>query len=116
MRRCPIYALDGSPIDENLDKQVRPKVSGGRNYSPCSSVGPPLQIEKQFNDLLDSCGAFRTAIGASADIVSLGRAMEQLSSEHGIGTDSTAERALLDWHMANLECVRAARHRVNASN
>ena len=64
-----------------------------------------IQIERQFNDLLDACGAFRTAIGASADIVSLGRAMEQLSSEHGVGTASTAERAVLDWHMANLECV-----------
>jgi hypothetical protein len=31
--------------------------------------------------------------------------MEQLSSEHGVGTASTAERAVLDWHMANLECV-----------
>ena len=73
----------------------------------CSPIFPLSQIEKQFNDLLDSCGAFRTAIGASADIVSLGRAMEQLSSEHGIGTASTAERALLDWHMANLECVES---------
>ena len=75
------------------------------NFSLCSHLYPLSQIEKQFNDLLDSCGAFRTAIGASADIVSLGRAMEQLSSEHGIGTASTGERALLDWHMANLECV-----------
>lgn len=38
------------------------------------------QVEKQFNRLLDACGDFRTDIGAAADVVSLGRAMEQLSS------------------------------------
>jgi hypothetical protein len=38
------------------------------------------QVEKQFNTLLDACGAFRQDIGGAADVVSLGRAMEQLSS------------------------------------
>ena len=38
------------------------------------------QVEKQFNTLLDACGAFRMDIGGAADVVSLGRAMEQLSS------------------------------------
>ncbi len=39
-----------------------------------------MQIELQFNALLDACGAFRSEIGEAADVVSLGRALEQLSS------------------------------------
>jgi hypothetical protein len=38
------------------------------------------QVERQFNTLLDACGSFRNDIGGAADVVSLGRAMEQLSS------------------------------------
>ena len=87
------------------------------------------QIEQQFNSLLDACNTYRADIGPAADMISLGRALEQLSlgtpllrlrsrkrtalvarsdhcsTEQGVATKCHTERALLDWHFANLECA-----------
>jgi hypothetical protein len=52
----------------------------GSNASNAHACVRTQQVEKQFNTLLDACGAFRQDIGGAADVVSLGRAMEQLSS------------------------------------
>ena len=54
----------------------------GRNVHIFSYSG--LQVEADFNLLLDRCSEFREHMGLAADALSLGRAMELLSREHGI--------------------------------
>lgn len=44
------------------------------------SLSSLLQVEAQFNNLLDRCNEFREEMGAAADALSLGRAMELLSA------------------------------------
>ena len=82
---CPLYFADGCPLPLDTDEKVG----------------------AQFNSLLDHCSEFRDNVGASAaGSLSLGRAMDLLSAEHGIGTDPQ-ERCVLDWHLANLEYANA---------
>lgn len=38
LRRCPIYDLDGAPIDDNLDKRVRHSVRSKRNTALTASL------------------------------------------------------------------------------
>ena len=84
---CPLYGVDGTPVPADIDERVT----------------------AQHNALLDACGAFRQSIGGAADLVSLGRALDQLARDGvgGAAANGPAERALLDWHKANLEYANA---------
>ncbi|CAL9087636.1 unnamed protein product [Musa acuminata var. zebrina] len=84
---CPLYLPDGRPVDRVID----------------------ARLEAAFNQLLDKVCKFRQAVTdelKSVDL-SLGTALEAFRKAYGFA-DSSEERMLLDWHLANLEYANAA--------
>ncbi|OVA13905.1 Amine oxidase [Macleaya cordata] len=82
--KCPLYKSDGAPIDAAIDSKV----------------------EVIFNKLLDKATESRKIMGGSANDISLGSALETFRQLYSV-IQSTEERQLLDWHLANLEYANA---------
>ncbi|RZR70609.1 hypothetical protein BHM03_00000855 [Ensete ventricosum] len=84
---CPLYLPDGRPVDTVIDSH----------------------LEATFNQLLDKVCKLRQAVIdelRSVD-VSLGTALEAFRTAYGFA-NSSEERMLLNWHLANLEYANAA--------
>ncbi|KAH9612623.1 hypothetical protein KSS87_012529 [Heliosperma pusillum] len=83
--KCPLYRVDGSPVDSFLDAKV----------------------ETAFNKLLDKASRLRQMMGEVSQDVSLGAALDTF--HQGCGEDAvTAEEInLFNWHLANLEYANA---------
>lgn len=78
--KCPLYRVDGSPVDSVLDAKV----------------------ENAFNKLLDKASRLRQLMGEVSQDVSLGAAMQTF------GDSVTDEEInLFNWHLANLEYANA---------
>ncbi|WOL19940.1 hypothetical protein Cni_G28742 [Canna indica] len=84
---CPLYLPDGRPVDTVIDSR----------------------LEAAFNQLLDKVCKLRQAVidKLKPVDVSLGTALEAFRKAYGFA-DSSEERMLLDWHLANLEYANAA--------
>ncbi|KNA18637.1 hypothetical protein SOVF_068780 isoform A [Spinacia oleracea] len=82
--KCPIYRVDGSPVDPILDSKV----------------------ENAFNKLLDKASRLRQLMGEVSQDVSLGAALETFSQGCG-ATVTDEEKNLFNWHFANLEYANA---------
>ncbi|KAK4480356.1 hypothetical protein RD792_013427 [Penstemon davidsonii] len=78
--KCPLYSVDGKPVDPDLDKKV----------------------EDDFNQLLDTVSKHRQMMGEVSQDVSLGAALETFR-----GALSEEEMNLFNWHIANLEYANA---------
>ena len=91
---CPLYRSDGTPLDSELD----------------------AEMFKTFNSLLDYADQYRRSeeLAKIVDELSLGTTFETLvqkhfaSDEEGKTNLSADQRALIDWHLANLEYANAA--------
>mmetsp|Transcript_12455 Transcript_12455/g.41022 ORF Transcript_12455/g.41022 Transcript_12455/m.41022 type:complete len:772 (+) Transcript_12455:49-2364(+) len=83
--KCPLFDVDGSPMPQDIDSRVF----------------------EAFNNILDQCGNWREEMGFTADGISLSNAMEMLITDRKLA-QTRRERALLDWHIANLEYANAA--------
>ncbi|XP_021715914.1 protein FLOWERING LOCUS D-like [Chenopodium quinoa] len=82
--KCPIYRVDGSPVDPILDSKV----------------------ENAFNKLLDKASRLRQLMGEVSQDVSLGAALDTFSQLCGESV-SDEEKNLFNWHFANLEYANA---------
>ncbi|XP_043700660.1 lysine-specific histone demethylase 1 homolog 2-like [Telopea speciosissima] len=82
--KCPLYNPNGAPVGEEIDSKV----------------------EIIFNKLLDKATELRKIMLERADDISLGSVLETLRQLYGVA-QSTEERQLLDWHLANLEYANA---------
>jgi len=91
---CPLYRSDGTPLDSNLD----------------------TEMFNTFNSLLDAADRLRRSeeFGSVVNELSLGTTMETLIRNR-FGADASGkvnlskdQRALIDWHLANLEYANAA--------
>ncbi|KAL9265263.1 FLOWERING LOCUS D-like protein [Drosera capensis] len=78
---CPIYRVDGSPVDPKLDKKV----------------------EADFNKLLDKVSKLRQSMGEVSVDISLGAALETFRED----SVTNEEMRLFNWHLANLEYANA---------
>ncbi|KAL5976218.1 Lysine-specific histone demethylase 1 2 [Asimina triloba] len=83
---CPLYKPDGAPVDKEMDDKV----------------------EYVFNRLLDKATQLRQILGDRANEISLGSALETFTKLYSVA-QSSEERQLLDWHLANLEYANAGR-------
>ncbi|GAB4836410.1 hypothetical protein Ancab_001322 [Ancistrocladus abbreviatus] len=82
--KCPLYRVDGSPVDPDLDSKV----------------------EATFNKLLDKVSRLRQLMGDVSRDVSLGAALETFGQVHGDAV-TDEEMQLFNWHLANLEYANA---------
>ncbi|GMG99435.1 hypothetical protein Nepgr_001275 [Nepenthes gracilis] len=82
--KCPIYRVDGSPVDPDLDSKV----------------------EAAFNKLLDKASKLRQLMGDISVDVSLGAALETFREVYGDAV-TDEEMKLFNWHLANLEYANA---------
>ncbi|GMH25528.1 hypothetical protein Nepgr_027371 [Nepenthes gracilis] len=82
--KCPLYKIDGFPIDREIDSRV----------------------EFIFNKLLDKVTELRKIMGGFAVHISLGSVLKTLQQIYAVAK-SPEERQLLDWHLANLEYANA---------
>ncbi|XP_073140405.1 protein FLOWERINGUS D isoform X2 [Henckelia pumila] len=82
--KCPIYSVDGRPVDPDLDRKV----------------------ETSFNQLLDKVSKFRQLMGDVSQDVSLGAALETFWEAPGDSINGE-EMKLFHWHLANLEYANA---------
>ena len=81
---CPLYKPNGEPVDKEMDASV----------------------EFIFNKLLDKVMELRQIMGGFASDTSLGSVLETLRLLYSVA-QSTDEKQLLDWHLANLEYANA---------
>lgn len=81
---CPLYKPNGEPVDKEIDSS----------------------IEIVFNKLLDKVMELRQIMGGFKSDTSLGSVLETLKCLYAVA-QSTDERQLLDWHLANLEYANA---------
>ncbi|KAL5061785.1 hypothetical protein RYX36_023522 [Vicia faba] len=81
---CPLYKPNGEPVDKELDTNV----------------------EFAFNRLLDKVMELRKIMGGFASDTSLGSVLETLKALYAVA-QSTDEKQLLNWHLANLEYANA---------
>ncbi|XP_073273215.1 protein FLOWERINGUS D-like isoform X1 [Primulina huaijiensis] len=82
--KCPIYSVDGRPVDPDLDRKV----------------------ETSFNQLLDKVSKLRQMMGDVSQDVSLGAALETFWEAPGDSVNGE-EMKLFHWHLANLEYANA---------
>ncbi|KAI4347689.1 hypothetical protein L6164_008477 [Bauhinia variegata] len=82
--KCPLYRLDGKPVDPNTD----------------------MKVENAFNRLLDKASRLRQLMGDVSVDVSLGAALETFRQVHGDAVNDE-EMNLFNWHLANLEYANA---------
>ncbi|XP_077254061.1 LSD1-like2 isoform X2 [Tasmannia lanceolata] len=82
--KCPLYMPDGEPVDEEMDSRM----------------------ELIFNKLLEKTTQLREMLGEFANDISLGTAVETFRQLYGV-VQSSDERQLIDWHLANLEYANA---------
>ncbi|CAO2817968.1 unnamed protein product [Amaranthus hypochondriacus] len=82
--KCPLYRVDGSPVDPVLDSKV----------------------ETSFNKLLDKASRLRQLMGDVSQDVSLGAALETFREVYGDAV-TDEEMNLYNWHLANLEYANA---------
>ncbi|XVE68803.1 hypothetical protein DITRI_Ditri09bG0099600 [Diplodiscus trichospermus] len=82
--KCPLYGVDGSPVDPDIDKKV----------------------ETAFNRLLDKASKLRQLMGEVAMDVSLGAALETFRQVYRDAV-TDEEINLFNWHLANLEYANA---------
>ncbi|KAL8170518.1 hypothetical protein V2J09_022322 [Rumex salicifolius] len=82
--KCPIYSVDGSPVDPNIDSKV----------------------EIAFNKLLERSSMLRQLMGDVSMDLSLGAAMDTFRDVNG-GSVTDEEMRLFNWHLANLEYANA---------
>ncbi|KAL7197387.1 hypothetical protein ACSBR2_020011 [Camellia fascicularis] len=82
--RCPLYNLDGKPVDPDMDSKV----------------------ETAFNRLSDKASRLRQLMGEVSQDVSLGAALETFRQVYGDAVN-TEEMNLFNWHLANLEYANA---------
>ncbi|KAJ8434349.1 hypothetical protein Cgig2_019976 [Carnegiea gigantea] len=82
--KCPLYRVDGSPVDPVLDSKV----------------------ETVFNKLLDKASRLRQMMGEISQDLSLGAALENFDEVFGDAVTDEAKR-LFNWHIANLEYANA---------
>ncbi|KMT17612.1 hypothetical protein BVRB_2g035630 isoform A [Beta vulgaris subsp. vulgaris] len=82
--KCPLYRVDGSPVDPVLDSKV----------------------ETSFNKLLDKASRLRQLMGEISQDVSLGAALETFNQVCGDAV-TDEEKNLFNWHFANLEYANA---------
>ncbi|OIW07786.1 hypothetical protein TanjilG_03573 [Lupinus angustifolius] len=82
--RCPLYSLDGKPVDPDMD----------------------MKVESAFNRLLDKASRLRQLMGEVSVDVSLGAALETFRQlyTHAVNDE---EINLFNWHLANLEYANA---------
>ncbi|KAK9699617.1 hypothetical protein RND81_08G185200 [Saponaria officinalis] len=83
--KCPLYRVDGSPVDPVLDSKV----------------------EKAFNKLLDKASRLRQMMGEVSQDVSLGAALDTFHQGDGNDAVTAEEINLFNWHLANLEYANA---------
>uniref|UniRef100_A0A166DRA3 SWIRM domain-containing protein n=1 Tax=Daucus carota subsp. sativus TaxID=79200 RepID=A0A166DRA3_DAUCS len=83
--KCPLYNVDGKPVDPDLDTKV----------------------EIAYNQILDKASSLRQLMGEVSQDVSLGAALESLWPVDGIAGNEEATK-LFNWHIANLEYANAA--------
>jgi lysine-specific histone demethylase 1 len=81
---CPLFKPNGEPVDSEMDSSV----------------------EIVFNKLLDKVMELRKIMGGFASDTSLGSVLETLKGLYGVA-QSTDEKQLFDWHLANLEYANA---------
>ncbi|KAE8666358.1 Lysine-specific histone demethylase 1-like protein 3 [Hibiscus syriacus] len=82
--KCPLYRMDGSPVDPDMD----------------------MKVEKAFNRLLDKASKLRKLMGEISMDVSLGAALETFREVYrDVVTEE--EISLFNWHLANLEYANA---------
>ncbi|KAK2427779.1 lysine-specific histone demethylase protein [Trifolium repens] len=81
---CPLFKPNGEPVDSEMDSSV----------------------EIVFNKLLDKVMELRKIMGEFASDTSLGSVLETLKGLYGVA-QSTDEKQLFDWHLANLEYANA---------
>ncbi|KAL9165678.1 hypothetical protein ABFS82_06G186700 [Erythranthe guttata] len=79
--KCPLYGVDGTPVDPGLDKSV----------------------EDSFNEVLDTVSKYRNEMGDVAQDVSLGAALTTFQKKF-----NEEEMNLFNWHIANLEYANAS--------
>lgn len=84
---CPLYLPDGKVVDSEVDSRV----------------------EVTFNKLLDKVCKLREAMLEEVNCVdvSLGYALEAFRNTYEVA-ETSQERMLLDWHLANLEYANAS--------
>ncbi|KAL5569394.1 hypothetical protein UlMin_025969 [Ulmus minor] len=82
--KCPIYSLDGKPVDRDMD----------------------MKVETSFNNLLDQASRLRQLMGDVSVDVSLGAALESFPEVYSDAVNSE-ETNLFNWHFANLEYANA---------
>ncbi|XP_023912111.1 protein FLOWERING LOCUS D [Quercus suber] len=82
--KCPLYSLDGSPVDHDMD----------------------MKVETAFNRLLDKASKLRQLMGEVSVDVSLGAALETFRQVYGDAVNAE-EMNLFNWHLANLEYANA---------
>ncbi|XP_044508544.1 protein FLOWERING LOCUS D-like [Mangifera indica] len=82
--KCPLYRLDGKPVDQEMD----------------------MKVEADFNRLLDKASRLRQLMGDVSMDVSLGSALETFWKVSGDNVNSEA-MSLFNWHLANLEYANA---------
>ncbi|XP_074357231.1 protein FLOWERING LOCUS D [Apium graveolens] len=82
--KCPLYKVDGKPVDPDLDTKV----------------------EIAYNQLLDKASNLRQLMGEVSQDVSLGAALESFWPVDGIVGNEEATK-LFNWHIANLEYANA---------
>uniref|UniRef100_A0A7N0T6I5 SWIRM domain-containing protein n=1 Tax=Kalanchoe fedtschenkoi TaxID=63787 RepID=A0A7N0T6I5_KALFE len=82
--KCPLYRIDGSPVDPELD----------------------LKVETAFNRLLEKASRLRQLMGDVSMDVSLGAALETFRQVYGDAV-TDEEMGLFNWHLANLEYANA---------
>ncbi|KAH1055376.1 hypothetical protein J1N35_033441 [Gossypium stocksii] len=82
--KCPLYRMDGSPVDPDMD----------------------MKVETAFNRLLDKASKLRQFMGEVSMDVSLGAALETFRQVY---RDAVTEEEinLFNWHLANLEYANA---------
>lgn len=82
--RCPLYCLDGKPVDPDMD----------------------VKVESAFNRLLDKASRLRQLMGEVSVDVSLGAALETFRQVYSQAVNDE-EMNLFNWHFANLEYANA---------
>ncbi|XP_061360449.1 protein FLOWERING LOCUS D [Gastrolobium bilobum] len=83
--RCPLYSLDGKPVDPEMD----------------------VKVESAFNRLLDKASRLRQLMGEVSVDVSLGAALETFRQVCRGDSVNDEEMNLFNWHLANLEYANA---------
>lgn len=83
--KCPIYSVDGSPVDPNLDSKV----------------------EIAFNKLLERSSLLRQLMGEVSMDLSLGAALDTFRDVYEGESVNDEEMRLFNWHLANLEYANA---------